>query len=106
MSLLEHERWIAPLADELHAALSLHLARKLPAATAGRITLEVRRWDATLGGANRLEALWVVQVPGQQGQPRSCQAVLQRGAGATVEALAASHRALVEELAQRIASCT
>jgi uncharacterized protein len=109
-AMLEHERWIAPLADEVHAALALHLRRAtlaaLPAGQQGpwRIRLDVRRWDARLGHGNRLEALWSLQTG--TAPLRHCQISLLREAGSTIDALAASHRALVAALADAVVAST
>jgi hypothetical protein len=106
LAVLEHERWIAPLADELQAALTLHLGRRIGASATGaaawRLTLDVRRWDASLGGINRLEALWSLRRGSES--PRLCQAVLEQPAGGTVDALAQSHRTLVLRLAEAMAA--
>ena len=46
LQVLEHERWIAPLADEVRAAV----AARLPSSGAPlRITLDVQRWATPLG---------------------------------------------------------
>lgn len=100
LQVLEHERWIAPLGDEIHAAVAARLAGGGPPL---RITLDVQRFDAALGRYSRVEAAWTVR----QGDGRSwrCQATLSvQPAGDGVPALAAAHRALFAQLGDRIAA--
>ena len=71
MRALEHERWIAPLADEIRAALALRIDAALAAAPAAptaaapwRVALDVQRFDSTLGGAASMQAVWSLQQAG------------------------------------------
>ena len=104
--LLEHERWLAPLPDELHAALSLHLARLLrgsePPGSPWRVALELRRWDAALDRHSQLEALWTISAMGHPA--RYCRVALKQAASGGIEGLAAAHRALVAQLAESLAA--
>lgn len=104
--LLEHERWLAPLPDELHAAVALHLMRLLrghePPGSPWRVMLEVRRWDAALDSHSRLEALWTLSAAGHPA--RHCRVALQQPASGGIEGLAAAHRALVAQLAEALAA--
>jgi uncharacterized lipoprotein YmbA len=71
VQLLEHERWIAPLADELRTALSANLVRELdaidvadqPPSSAGsilRIRVDFQRLDSVPGHYVSLDATWSV----------------------------------------------
>lgn len=69
--MLEQERWIAPLADEIHAALVDRLTKSLgppaagPAAagsaTSWRMTVDVRRFELVADREARLEADWWIR---------------------------------------------
>lgn len=104
--LLEHERWLAPLPDELHAALSLHLERLLRgveiAGGPWRVALELRRWDAALDRASRLEALWTLASSAHPS--RYCRSTIVQPAAAGIDGMSAAHRAAVAQLAERIAA--
>ncbi len=68
VDLLDGERWIAPLSDEVHAALTADLARALPGqdvSTLGaggksvlRIKLDLRRFESVPGAYALIEAAW------------------------------------------------
>lgn len=108
MRALEHERWIAPLADEMRAALALRIdaaLADLPASAAGspawRVTLDVQRFDSTLGGAAGLQALWSLQPAG--GAALRCQVNDREAVAAGPAALVAGHRTLLQRLGDAIA---
>lgn len=71
MQLLNSERWIAPLADEMHAALAADLAQALPGRDVGavpvagkprlRIKLDVQRFDSQPGQYVLLAGTWSVR---------------------------------------------
>jgi hypothetical protein len=65
MTLLENERWVSPVDDEIKDALSLALQRRLTrpplpraASTAISLDIDVQRLEAQLGQRARLEASW------------------------------------------------
>jgi uncharacterized protein len=108
MRALEHERWIAPLADEIRAAIALRIDVVLSAAPAPavasqpfRVALEVRRFDSTLGGAASLQALWSLQQPGS-GAALRCLVNDRQAVADGPAALVAGHRALLERLGDAI----
>ena len=108
MRALEHERWIAPLADEIRAALVLRIDAALretsapaPASAPYRVTLEVQRFDSTLGGAAGLLAVWSLQPPGGANALR-CQVNDSQTVTNGPAALVAGHRALLQRLGDAI----
>ena len=110
IALLEYDRWIAPLADEMRASVALRLTAALPASTPAiapakpwRITVEVERFDAALGRAVQLEAGWLLQ-PGDATAPAlRCRAVFVQPVSAGMPALADGQRAVVEALGDAVA---
>jgi len=79
LALLEQERWIAPLGDEIRAAVSERITRLLgsPAASAEpgkrwRIQIDVQRFDSTPGREARLEATWTLRSGADSAAMLSC----------------------------------
>jgi hypothetical protein len=107
MRALEHERWIAPLGDEIRAALALRIDAALaslpPGAPAApwRVALDVQRFDSTLGGAAGLQVLWSLQQPGH-GTVLRCQVTDREAVASGPAALVEGHRALLRRLADAI----
>ena len=108
MRALEHERWIAPLGDEIRAALALRIDAALaslpPGATPGvpwRVALDVQRFDSMLGGAAGLQVSWSLQQPGQ-GTALRCQVIDREAVASGPAALVEGHRALLRRLADAI----
>jgi uncharacterized protein len=110
LAVLEQERWIAPLADEIRAAIAARLTQLLgapaPAPTSRgllRVRVDLQRFDASLGGESRLEATWSVRADDAAGAPSGCQGVfVQATAGASYTALARAHQQTVAALAEAI----
>ena len=108
-AVLEQERWIAPLNEEIRAALSEHLTATLgaPGATpaAGRkdwrIAVDVQRFDSTPGRTS-LVAQWALLAGGDTPALR-CRSVHEQTVGAGIPALAAGHRQAVAQLSAAIA---
>ncbi len=106
-AVLEQERWVAPLQDELREALAERLTSRLGPAMAPpaaghaewRVTVEVQRFDAAPGRAT-LVAQWHVQ-SGSTGL--RCTAQLDQDAADGVPALAAAQRRNLERLATALA---
>ena len=115
LSLLEQERWAAPLRSELHSALADRWTHgwggRAPwdqgAREAGwRVTVDITRWESVPGREVRLEARWSAS---SGSVSLRCNAVIQETAlsdasASPVLALAASHRRAVTRLADEIAS--
>jgi uncharacterized lipoprotein YmbA len=109
MRALEHERWIAPLADEIRAALALRIDAVLAdvsPSTAGnaawRVALDVQRFDSALGGAVSLQGLWSLQ-PGGGGAALRCRVNDREAVAAGPAALVAGHRTMLQRLGDAIA---
>jgi uncharacterized protein len=106
MAVLEHERWIAPLGDEIRAAIALRVQQVLavtapaPAAATDRpwrVRLDVQRFDSTLARVASVQLLWSMQQAGS-GTVLRCQASYEQAVAPGVAALAAGHRAVFERL--------
>jgi uncharacterized lipoprotein YmbA len=108
MRALEHERWIAPLADEIRAAIALRIDAALATAPAPavatapvRVAIEVQRFDSTLGDAAGLQTLWSLQQAGS-GTALRCLVNDRQPVADGPAALVAAHRALLERLGDAI----
>lgn len=110
LAVLEYERWVAPLADEIRALLTLRIERGLadapaPVAAADRrwrVRVDVQRFDALLGRAAAVQLRWVLQQAG--GEPvLRCQASYEQPVSAGAAALVAGERALFDRLGDAIA---
>ena len=110
LAVVERERWLAPLGDELRAALEQDLQRALGPADAGppaerwEIDVEVRRFESVLGAEARLEAQWTLARDGAAGEGPVCRLRVAEPAPGDVPALAAAHRAALARLADAIAA--
>jgi uncharacterized protein len=107
MALMETERWIAPLSDEIRTALALSLARQWPpdAADGVRVTVDVQRFDSVPGQYALVDAVWTLSTAGNaaQAQKISCRSTLRIPVSAGYPALAKGHQAALEQLAGQIA---
>ncbi|HEY6354037.1 MAG TPA: PqiC family protein, partial [Burkholderiaceae bacterium] len=111
MAVLEHDRWIAPLGEEIRAALTLRVGQVLAdvppsshAASAGawRVGLEVQRFDSMMGRSASVQLQWSLQQGGGAAVLR-CQARYEESVGTGASALAAGYRAVFERLGDAIA---
>lgn len=112
LAVVEQERWIAPLADELHASLNERLTDALGVAAASprsprerwRLRIEVQRFDSTLGGAAGLAVEWRLRGSEDHGPTAlRCHAVYEQAVQPGYAALAAGHRGLLARLVEDIA---
>jgi|KBSSwiStaDraftv2_1062776.scaffolds.fasta_scaffold76450_3 uncharacterized lipoprotein YmbA len=106
LSVLEYERWIGPLSDEIRDAVALRIERALaqeapapqpPADHIWRVRIDVQRFDSMLGRAASMQVQWSLRATGG-GPALRCHASYEQPVAAGVTALAAGHRALVERL--------
>lgn len=115
VALLEGERWIAPLGDEIRNALSGELSRRLGAedvyglAHAGdmpvyRIQVNIQRFESVLGQYTSLSAAWSVHVTGDKQKTASCTSRIREPVGQGYAALAMGHQRGLQALAGRIAT--
>lgn len=111
LAVLEYDRWIAPLGDEIRAALSQRIGSALAAgatpAAAGktwRITVDVQRFDSALGRYARVETEWAVRAADGAGAALRCRSVFEQPVGPGVPALAAGHRAAMAQLGDTLAA--
>jgi uncharacterized protein len=115
MALLESERWIAPLRDEIRIALTLALTQQWDATPAAqgaqrsafpvpRVNIDVQRFDSVPGQYILLEAVWTLTPPDAPGNKRVCRSSIRNPVGNGYPALAIAHQAALRELASQIAS--
>ena len=110
LAVLEHDRWQAPLQDQLQDALAELLAARLgptgraPATGRAdwRITLDVQRFDSTLGQAS-LVARWRLQSAALPAG-LTCTVHLDKAVTGGVPALAGGHRLNLQQLADGLAA--
>jgi uncharacterized lipoprotein YmbA len=121
VAVLDGDRWIAPLGDEVRAALAMDLARDLAGqdvtglAAHGkgvlRITVDLRRFDSLPGAYAFLEAAWTVRIPngsnGSTGEARNavieCTTSISEPVGPGLDALVLGHQRALARLAASIA---
>jgi len=99
MAVLEQERWIAPLGDELRTALAEALTRRLgPPASAGawEVNVDVQRFESVPGRLARIDAAWSVR----RGEAvLRCLSSVEEPVVAGTVAMAAGHRQALQGLA-------
>jgi uncharacterized lipoprotein YmbA len=114
VSLLNGERWAAPLADEVRGALAAELARRMGAQdisgtspTQGkpvlRIKVDLRRFDSAPGSYALIDATWTIRELGSQAV-LACSSRISESPGQGYDALVAAHQQALATLAGQIAS--
>ena len=114
VSLLNGERWAAPLADEVRGALAAELARRMHAQdisgtspTQGkpvlRIKVDLRRFDSAPGSYALIDATWTIRELGSQAV-LACSSRISENPGQGYAALVAAHQQALATLAGQIAS--
>lgn len=115
VALLDGERWIAPLGDEIRGALSADLARDLHSQDLSgqpgngkprlRIKLDLRRFDSQLGSYALIEGSWSVRLlQGSHPAALVCTSLVSEAVGPGYEALVAGHQRALGQLATQIAA--
>ncbi len=116
VALLNGERWIAPLADEVRGALSADLARALHSQDVSglpvndkpllRIKLDLRRFDSQPGGYALIEGTWSVRVlhGGGHAGAVACSSRISETVGPGYDALVQGHQRAIDQLAGQIAA--
>ena len=114
VALLEGERWIAPLADEVRDALAADLVRALPGRDVGgmaaggkpllQVSLDVRRFDSQPGDHALIEGAWQVRWR-HDGKlaARACTSRISETVGPGYDALVQGHQQALGKLAGQIA---
>ena len=112
LAVLEQERWIGPLGEEIRAAVAQRLTQQLGAPAVSvpgeprkrwRIRIDVQRFDSVPGREARLEATWTVRSGAEPATALRCRGeFVQTPASAGYPALAQGHRQAVATLADTI----
>jgi uncharacterized protein len=112
----EEHRWAQPLRQEITRAVALNLARLLPRvriATYGettgadpdyRLSVDVQRIDASLGGAVSIETQWALRPRSGASGRTGRSAARAEAAAISYEALAAAHASAIESITRDIAA--
>ncbi len=114
VALLEGQRWIAPLGDEIRSALSADLTRALGAedvygvgnpkgVPVYRVKVDIRRFESVPAQYTMLVATWTVSGAGGNGRVAPCTVRLKEPVGQGYAALAEGHQRGLRALAARIA---
>ncbi len=114
VALLDGERWIAPLGDEVRSALSADLARELPGQDVSglpgggkplvRIKLDLRRFDSQLGGYALIEGGWSARMLNTAHDGvLACTSRVSESVGPGYDALVQGHQRAIARLAAQIA---
>ena len=119
LSLLEQERWAAPLRSELRSALldrwvtrwaALEVPPPQPPSAAStatlsawRVVVDVTRFESFPGREVRLESRWSAVQSGQPALALNCRSVIHENIGDGMLALAAGHRRAAARLADEVA---
>ena len=113
IAVLESERWVAPLADELRAAVAERLTARLggpggvspsTGIAARQVRIAVQRLDGAPGRYARLDATWTLVSADAAVPALACRSVLEQPVAAGYAALADGHRGNVARLADAIAA--
>ncbi len=115
---VDTRRWIAPLGDEIRAALSAGLSQRLgvrdvyglpnasqaPGTVTWRIDVKVQRFESALGAYARIDALWTLRRAGEGAVAASCGSSVMETVQPGYPALVEGHQRALAELAGRIAA--
>ena len=116
IAMLESERWIAPLGDEIRSAVAADLTHDLGAheAAGGRadgrpllqIMLDVRRFDSLPGQYALINAAWTLQMNGATNSQAAlaCTSQIREPVGAGYDALVQGHQQALARLSAQIAT--
>jgi uncharacterized lipoprotein YmbA len=115
VALLEGERWIAPLGDEVRSALSADLSRELHSQDVSglpgngkplwRVKLDLRRFDSQPGSYALIEGSWSLRLlHGTHDAAVACTSRISEPVGPGYDALVQGHQRALDELASQIAA--
>ncbi|MEY4562865.1 MAG: hypothetical protein RLZZ618_2142 [Pseudomonadota bacterium] len=112
LRMLEQERWVGPLRDELRSAVAERLARHwgavdvrttpAPANTGWRVRIDVQRFESVIGREAWVESQWSAVSFKTPATTLTCRVVIHDPAVGDPAALAAAHRRAVVQLADAI----
>ncbi len=110
LRILEQEQWVAPLRDELRAALFDRLARRFGAVDARtapapefiRVKVDVQRFESMAAREVWIEAVWTATPTARGSTPLVCRSSVREPVQGDLAALAAAHRRAVNALADLI----
>jgi uncharacterized lipoprotein YmbA len=110
---LEHERWSAPLQDEIRVAISHRLVATLGAVDASRISnanlptyrvrIDVQRFDAWLDRSVSVDAVWTLTAPGKSEVALLCPMQLGQTATSGYAGLVQAYQQVLNTLGDQIA---
>lgn len=109
---VDDQRWAAPLAEEVRAAIVDGIAATVGAAGAGvdsplpayRVRIALRRFDSVVGRQALVDAGWSIESTRDPKRNASCDSLVAVSIAAGFPALADGHQRALAELARRIAS--
>ncbi len=112
---VETRRWIAPLAEEIRAALSDDLVRVLAArdvhgigagtdAPTYRVAMRITRFESSLGAYARIDASWSITATNKPDGGLACSAGATESIAPGYEALVAGHQRALTAIAEIIAA--
>lgn len=115
VTIAEQHRWAEPLKGEIARVVAENLSHNLPGARVAtwtqnaaidadrRVTIDVQRFDSTLGGEVVVEALWSVR--GKSGASRNGRSLMREPVhGQGYEALVAAHSRALATMSREIAA--
>ncbi|EIL96428.1 membrane integrity-associated transporter subunit PqiC [Rhodanobacter sp. 115] len=113
VAMLDGQRWIAPLGDEVRGALSADLSRDMGAQDVSglptgnqpvlRIKVDLRRFESSPGQYALIDAAWSVHAL-KGDTVLACTSRIRESVGPGFDALVAGHQQALAELARRIAA--
>jgi len=111
LTVMEHERWIAPLADEIRGSVVDRLSQTIGASVAPqaggkawRVRVDVQRFDSAPGRYARTVAEWSLFAGDAPTPALRCRGTYEQAVAAGFPALAAGHRQALTKLADSIAA--
>ena len=110
LRILEQEQWVAPLRDELRAALFDRLAKRYGAVDVRssptnefiRLKVDVQRFESMAAREVWVEAVWTATPTTKGNPPLVCRSSVREPVNGDAQALAAAHRRAVQALADLI----
>lgn len=110
LRILEQEQWVAPLRDELRAALFDRLAKRFgavdvrssPSPEFIRLKVDVQRFESMAAREVWVEAVWTATPTAKGSAPLVCRSGVREPVNGDLAALAAAHRRAVNALADQI----